>query len=434
MMNRKILFLIVIIALLSGCKIKNAESTENVEVEESFILPEGAFPMTYYRNHIYIDGKIDSIDGRLVFDTGADGLYFDSTYYADASFPDSKTYKTKMEGAGTGSQSVIALHDIFNFSFDDYLYKTVGTYVIKLKPILGDFADGMIGQVYFSNQKYLMEINFVHEYIVLHSDTTTIELSAYNKIDMKKQTQSRRSFEIGGEKTTEYFSRFFVPITIQINDSLRIHEDFLLDIGSGGSIDITTAIAKKYNLPSLINDKIQRYDKYGGIGGHSSNFYFNAKSIEIGGFKLDDIIMRYSEDKKGALADRQFSAGLLGNLIMERFDVVIDFGDSTALYLKPNQNYENPFEFSKRGFSYSNRKETLNAWIVTGFYKDSPAEKSGLQIDDRIISINGMNICEISYQEEENIWEQLDKIELTVLRNGEEMRFDFELWNFQLNK
>lgn len=429
--------LLITLLLILGCKNTNTEIIEDtVEIEETFSLPDGAIPITYYRNHIYFDSETDSVKGNFIFDTGASGLLIDSTFYANNYHTNSTYRTTKIHGVGTGYQSIISINKIFNFNFSNYTYQALGADVIKLKTITGDLSDGIIGESFFSNQKYLMEINYVHEYIVLHSDTNTIDLSTYSKIKIKKQFQSIKSWRFDDKDIKEEASKFLVPATIQINDSLRITKDFILDIGAGGSIYLTTKVAKEHNLSANIIDKFEYYNTSSGIGGNTSGVTFTANFVEIGNYKLQDVIMSYSNDKSGALAGiNSYNSklgndygGLLGNLILEHFDIVIDFSDNAFLYLKPNQNYDKPFEFSKLGFSYKNRNKTLFAWIVTGFCKDSPAEKSGLQVNDEIVFVNGVSILDISYEEEENFWKQLDRIELVILRNGEEMTFEFELF------
>jgi hypothetical protein len=58
---------------------------------------------------------------------------------------------------------------------------------------------------------------------------------------------------------------------------------------------------------------------------------------------------------------REILSVLRGNWLLEHFDVVIDYGDSAALYIKPNRNYDKSFKLPKHGFTYKNRNETLNA-------------------------------------------------------------------------
>jgi len=402
-----IVIAVTIFSCSSGSKSKaNTNDLAKTEISDTLIFPKDAVPIVYQR-HIYITSEVDSILGNFVFDTGADGLYFDSIYYSSNSFRKFKYINAMLPGAGSGgSQRVIVITDTVNFKFESYSNNLAFIPVLSLKPILGDFADGIFGKQDFANK--ILEINYLHEFIRLHNDIIAIDVSDYVKINMKKER-----------------NRLMVPVTIQINDAVTIQDHLLLDIGSGGSIAITSATAKKYKLSDRIINKIPYYTKYGGISGHSSSSDFRAYSIEIGNYKLGSVTMSYSEDKSGALS-RDYHAGLLGNGILERFDVVIDFVNDD-LYLKPNQNYNKSFNFSKLGFSYVDRNVTMNAWIVTGLYKGSNAEIAGLEIDDKIISVNGIDIHEIQFTRQPEFWKKTDKIFLVVLRNGKEKRIEFEL-------
>ena len=404
-------YIIVAVTIFScsGGSISKASTNDltQTEMSDTLIIPKDAVPIVYQKQHIYIPSEVDSILGNFVFDTGADGLYFDSTYYASNSFREFKFINAMLSGAGSGSpQRVIVITDTISFKFENYSNNLAFIPVLSLKPILGDFADGIFGSQNLANK--ILEINYFHEFIRLHNDVSVIDTSDYIKISMKKER-----------------NRLFVPATIQINDAVTIQDFLLLDIGFGGSIDITSATADKYRLSNKIVNKIQYYTEYGGISGYSSTYDFRAYSIKIGNYKLDNVTMGYSEDKSGALASEDH-AGLLGNEILERFDVIIDFMNNN-LYLKPNLNYNKSFNFSKLGFCYVDRNVTMNAWIVTGLYKGSNAEIAGLKIDDKIISVNGIDIHKIPFIEQSDFWEKTDKVSLIVLRNGKEKRIKFEL-------
>jgi len=407
----RILFYIIVAVTIFSCSggLKSKASTNDLaqtKMSDTLTIPKDAVPIVYQR-HIYIPSTVDSISGNFVFDTGADGLYFDSTYYASNSFRDFKFINAMLPGAGSGSpQRVIVITDTVSFKFENYSNNLAFIPVLSLKPILGDFADGIFGKQYVTNR--ILEINYFHQYIRLHNELSVIDISNYIKISMKKES-----------------NRLFVPVTIQINDAVTIQDYFLLDIGSGGNVTITSATTNKYKLSDKINSKIQYYTKYGGISGHSSSFDFRAYSVKIGNYKLDNITMCYSEDKSGALS-KDDHAGLLGNEILERFDVVIDFMNND-LYLKPNLNYNELFNFSKLGFGYVDRNITMDAWIVTGLYKGSNAEIAGLEIDDKIISVNGIDIHDIPFTEQSGFWKKTDKVSLIVLRNDEEKRIAFDL-------
>ena len=368
-------------------------------------LPNGAFPIVY-RSHLYIQGQADSVKGNFVFDTGASNLYYDTTYYADNKFIYNDILKAKLPGAGSKPQDVIVVKDTVDFTFGRYLYRTPFVPVLKLKPILGDFSDGIIGLEYFDQS--VLEINYEKEYMRIFSDIDSINLSDYCKIDLLKDG-----------------NRLYIPLKVKINDSLEISGNYQLDFGAGGAIGLTSSATKKFNLIESIDIKTPYYSKYAGVGGESSRFDFMAAGLQIGDFAFNNVCMNFSIDKSGAMAsDKHF--GLLGNGIYERFHVYIDFINNT-LYIKPNSKYSEPFEFSRLGFSYVDRNQTMKAWIVTGLYSACNAEKQGLKIDDKIIAVNGIGVDQISYESQKGLFESLSEVTLTIKRNNDLKEIAFKL-------
>lgn len=116
---------------------------------------------------------------------------------------------------------------------------------------------------------------------------------------------------------------------------------------------------------------------------------------------------------------------MIGNEIFEKFDVVIDF-PNRHLYLKPNSNFDKPFQQNSLGFTYSDNSQTLGGWIVNGFHKDSNAEKSGLQLDDKIISVNNISVKEIRFEQQKAFFNSNKKITLLVERNGSRNEITFK--------
>ena len=407
-MKKYFLFLITVLILFGSCKNKTTIIPQQTEFEQvaKFELPENAVPIIYHHS-IYIPGNADSIPGNFLLDTGANLLFLDSIFYANNSFPKFKIRKGKLFGAGSdGSQDISIIEDPVSFSFKNNSNNYPQTSVTPLKLISGDIIDGLIGKDGFTNT--ILEINYLHEYIMLHNKLSSIDTSDYVKINMKLVK-----------------TQLLVPVTIQINDTISIQGDFILDTGCTEGTILTSSAASKYDLTNNIANKVQFYSKHIGFSGASTACFFRANSIEIGGFKLDKVTMGYSEDKSGALAQNDF-IGIVGNGVLERFDVIIDFINND-LYLKPNQNYSNPFNFSKLGFDYTDRSITMNGWVVNGLYKNSNAEIAGLKIDDKIIYVNGIDIHQLPYKEQIELWKKLDRATLTILRDGEEIIIEFDL-------
>ncbi len=219
------------ILVFGSCKDKN-------EIQ----IPYGAFPIVY-KGHLYIKGLADSVKGNFVFDTGAYNLYYDSTYYADNGFKYENTFNAMLPGAGSTPQKVIVVKDTVEFRFGEYLYKTSIVPVLQLKPILGDFADGILGMEYFYNS--ILEINYEKEYMKIHSSIDSINLEGFTKIKMNKTN-----------------NKLFLPLDVIINDTINIAGEYQIDFGSGGAVSLTSSASEMYKLRDNIVNKAAYYTKY----------------------------------------------------------------------------------------------------------------------------------------------------------------------------
>lgn len=386
--------LLILILSLVSCKQKKENK-----------IPKGAFPIVY-KGHLYIKGEADSIKGNYVFDTGASNLYYDSTYYAENGFKYDNTFTAELPGAGTTPQKVEVVADTVEFSFGVNLYKTSIVPVLQLKPILGDIADGILGMEYFYNS--ILEINYENEYMKIYSSIDSINLEGYSKIGL-----------------TNRDNRLYIPLEVIVNGSIKISGEYQLDFGSGGTVSLTSLVSDNYELSDKIKNKVAYFTKYGGVGGESSSYDFFASQLNIGNFSFNNVVMDFSIDTAGAMASSKH-LGLLGNGIYERFDVYIDFINND-LYLRPNEKYKDIFESPRLGFSFIDRGQTLNSWIVTGLYSSSAAEKSGLMIDDKILSVNGISVGEINYERQESFFKKIDEVFLEIRRNGKLIELNFNL-------
>ncbi|MDR2472424.1 MAG: aspartyl protease family protein [Tannerella sp.] len=403
-MKRKIFVLILSVAALTiGCDTKPKQKP--VVADDVPTLPEGAIPIMY-DGLIYLEGMVEGVKGNFIFDTGAHNLYLDSTWYADNSFDNNSFAKGSLPGTGIRRQEVRLIFDTLEFIIQNHVYKTNIVPIFQLKSICGDISDGIVGKECF--RSHVMEINYTREYMKLHESIDSVNLADYQRIPLTRDD-----------------NRLYVPLSVEINDSLTIDGNFLLDTGAGIGVSLTSVMAKKYRLNNILTRKTEYFTVQGGVGGESKSFSFRAKRIKIGGFQFDDVTMGYSINRTGAMSSDKY-AGLLGNKILERFDIIIDLINDD-LYLKANENYGTPFVFPRSGFGYVGRSKTYGSWIVSGIYKDSNAEKSGLQINDKIIAVDGNKVPELPFRSLRKYIENRNDIELTIERNGETKVFRFKL-------
>ena len=390
---KKITFIFTL-SLFVFCSCQNQPQTQVAEEIIVFELPEGAIPMTYINHTIYLELAFDTIKGNYILDTGADQLYHDSTFYADNSFLKNKyLYMTSIGGAGTQVRTVQVLPDTVNFSLHDNEYQSLFTPILDLKRVLGDYADGIMGAQFFKQS--VLEVNYENEYIKIYEAIDSVDITSHEKIALSEKA-----------------NRFYLPLEIKINDSLSVSGTFLLDLGATANVFFTSHIAKQNSFESQVGYKIAYHANSIGIGGSSSFYDFKSDSVRIGNFTLANVVTAYSTDRSGALAEGNY-LGILGNSILDRFDIIIDFINND-LYLKPNTRFEEPFTYLRRGFGYVNRSKTKGVWVIDGFYENSNAEQAGLKMNDEIIKVNGIDVTTVKLKEEGKLLYQSDSLELTL--------------------
>ena len=100
-------------------------------------------------------------------------------------------------------------------------------------------------------------------------------------------------------------SKILVPITVTARKDKTITGDALLDLGSGGSVSLTSVVAKQYSLKD-ITPTLSFELAHGGVGGEASYRDFRAEKVIIGSFSFNDVIMDYSQNTGGALASNNY--------------------------------------------------------------------------------------------------------------------------------
>ena len=294
--------------------------------------------------------------------------------------------------------------DELTYTVDEKEYQSHISPIIQLKPILGDYADGILGIDNMGGK--MIAIDYVGEQIGFR--------------DQLDDTARFTSIPIRYEN-----NRIFLPPAVTVREGKTIQGEALMDLGSGGSVSLTSNVAKQYTL-NEISPLLHYTCLHGGIGGESSGCDFRANNVTIGPFSLDSVTMNFSNNTGGALSSKEYVA-TIGNEIWERFDMIIDFSGE-HLYLRPNSKFEAPFESPVRGFSCTDRSKTLGYWVVNALYTQSNAEKAGLRKGDHITAVNGRSVKEISFEERQTLFDGLSGVALTIQRGDtlQDISFDFD--------
>jgi membrane-associated protease RseP (regulator of RpoE activity) len=143
-----------------------------------------------------------------------------------------------------------------------------------------------------------------------------------------------------------------------------------------------------------------------GIKGRISGYLGRVKAIDIGKYKLKDLIASFPEKDSTKILSVPRN-GNLGVDILKKFTIVFDYLNS-AIYLKPSSGFAVPFEHDMSGLEYYATGDDLNRIIIERVEPGSPGEAAGLVKDDEITAINFKPVSSMTLEQIDNIFSSRD--------------------------
>ena len=343
-----------------------------------------------------------------------------------------KSSQNKMESNGYVDEShelYLVLDQDFNFSSQ-----------------VGIPVNGIIGYNFFKD--YPVEINYEKKKVIVYS--------SFHKKLKKKLERNFTKDSITIEEHKPYYASNVVT-----NGASVYPSKMLLDTGNSDAIWLFKNKSRPLALPQkTIDDFLGRgfsgnvYGKRGRI----SSFVFGAKTFEnpIGTFPDTT-----SVNSTNFVANR---SGSLGGEVFSRFTVIFDYPNG-KLYTRPNSTINTPFNFNMSGIEVHHDglewvpetyEERVNQSKTAAFgyapetrFQDnlrikfvlkpvftiytvrehSPAAESGLQVNDKIIAINGVKATGLSLEKINGLLksEEGKMIEMEVERKSKVYRYKFQL-------
>lgn len=219
----------------------------------------------------------------------------------------------------------------------------------------------------------------------------------------------------------------YLNTDIELSDTTKVEVKLLLDTGANLALLLHTDTHSDLKLPeSVIPGEVGV-----GLGGKLNGFSGRVRALLFRGsdLKLNDVVSNfqelYSDMDTAQIYDRN---GIVGNQILRRFHVVIDYPQQ-VLYLKPNRKYKQKFEFDKSGLILIAGGKALNKYYVSKVIPGSPAAEVGIIRGDLILRLNG---TATTFFPLDTILKKLKrkpgkKIRLVILRQGRKMKRTFVL-------
>lgn len=371
--------------------------------EHKRTLPEGAVAFEY-AGHLYFDVVMrDSIPARMIFDTGNTDLLFDTQFFKEYFAPSPTLVRTMVQGTGNSLEAAYRDTAEWEYGVGEHRQKEQGATVLDLRKILGSHVDGMFGMEFMRGRK--VEFSYADEYM---------------RIIASGEQPSEGYVRIKCKWLDDRHSRMIIPISVQINDRISFTGDFLVDMGSSGSLSLNSSLAAKLGLGSALTDLRKKIYDTGGVGGSRTDYIFKADKVSVAGNDILGMSMDFSGNTQGMMAEDRFD-GLVGNGLLERFDLIIDFAEG-EIWLRPNRE----FGTAKKYDSGVTLTPQADGWVVNGLIEGGNAYKAGLRRGDVIVSINGLKPDRVGLRELKRMNTSAEEWATEVRRGDETSQIKFE--------
>jgi hypothetical protein len=120
-----------------------------------------------------------------------------------------------------------------------------------------------------------------------------------------------------------------------------------------------------------------------GFGGKKEMELTVIKSVKIGPYKFRKVPVFIFKDAYNITSYPQ-SCGLIGNDLLKRFNVILNYPEQT-IYLKPNNKFSENFDYSYTGLGIYLIDNVIQ---VVDIIKHSPGDKAGFKNGDILIGID----------------------------------------------
>lgn len=333
--------------------------------QEEFIMPEAKlltrFPFTQLSGGIVIvKARVDEHPDTLnfVFDTGSGGISLDSLTVQYLGLKKELSDKTIRGIAGI---------KLVEFAYNHTL-KLPGLSVDRLDFHINDYE--LLTSVYGIKIDGIVGFSFLRRYIV-NLD--------YDKQVMEVYSPGRFRYPKGGHLLHPDFST--LPLqTATIEDEKTINARFIFDTGAG----LTFLLSKEFVTDSMFFKRKRKFypTQAEGLGGKKMMDITVAKEVKLGPYKFRNVPVHVFDDEYN-VTSYPLLGGLIGNDVMRRFNVVLNYPDR-CIYIKPNNHFPESFDYSYTG---------LGIYLIDGeirvidIIKGSPGDKAGFQPGDIIFSV-----------------------------------------------
>jgi predicted aspartyl protease len=369
-------------------------------------------PFSFTHNFIIVEVRLfGMMPMNFIFDTGAESTILFTRQFADFL---NINYDLRIPIIGSDlSQKLYALvarsieFELVGLPSQKKDILVLEENPFNLSEITGIQIHGLLGASFFKNS--VIEIDYKRQKLIFH-----------NPMNFKPPGRSytKINVEILGNKP-------YLQANSTLMNGTSVNLKLLVDTGAGLPLLLHTN-----THPSLVLPDHYILGELGiGLGGLIEGYMGRTSKLSIEDIVFDNVLTSFQDISKavtlGTIWPRN---GLIGNQILSRFDVIIDFVRE-ELYLRPKRRFNRKFKMDKSGLILIAIGPDLNNYMVRGTISGSPSENAGLLRGDRLVRINGILAKVYTLDYIQHILQKRvgKRIKLVVYRNGQTLKLRFYL-------
>lgn len=333
-------------------------------------------PFKYTQGFILVEVEIDkTLPLKFIFDTGAEHTIMFHKIMADLIDMD-YTKRIRILGADVSND----IHALIarNIYIDLQKGATVTRDILvledeisKLREAIGEEIGGILGLSMFKGM--VVRLDYKKKKIIIEHP---------NKFKPPKEKKGYTVFDLEINQNKAYIK---CPITLQ--NGQQYNSTLLLDTGAAIPLLIHTNTDSSLVLPDFVIDGRLGY----GLGGPIKGFLGKIKQLDIGPFQFDFVLTSFQDiDLKNYKNFDIVRNGILGNKLLSRFDVIIDYFRG-KLYLKSTKKYNNDFKYDMSGLEIVALGKDFKNFKIRNVIKNTPAYEADLRPGDKITKIGWLS-------------------------------------------
>ena len=274
---------------------------------------------------------------------------------------------------------------------------TLAIHLKKLAPRFGQDFDGIIGSEFI--KQFVLELDYQARVIKLHDQDKFVYSGPGESVPSHLNHMGHLTFE--AEVTSI--------------GSGPIRGEFVLDIGSSGSLTLHSPFVAEHHLPGPNVKTIKGGSA--GAGGETKGQLGRVSEFKMGKFKLSNVITLFSEDKAGALASPTIQ-GSVGEEVLSKFKIFLDYRHDHII-LETNATFAEAFDRASSGLRIEAEGKDYRTFRITEVLENSPGSEAGLQKNDIINAIDERPASELTLTNLGELFERPVSYRLTVGRGGQ---------------